>query len=53
MPDETKQECSLESQEVVPSTSIPRAVADSGSGESPRLSPETSGASPDVVHLYL
>jgi hypothetical protein len=34
MPDETKLECSLESQEVVPSTSIPRAVVDSGSGES-------------------
>jgi putative transposase len=53
-PDEAKLECPRESQEVVrPSTSIPRAVVDSGSGESPRLSPETLGFTPNVVHLYL
>jgi hypothetical protein len=51
MPDEAKLECSLESPEVVrPSTSIPRAVVDSGSGESLGLSPETLGFTPNVVH---
>jgi hypothetical protein len=50
-PDEVKQECSLESPEVVPSTSIPSKADDSGSGESLGLSPETSGFIPDVVHF--